>query len=218
MQEMSAQMTRLQSQIQQLNQRLLPMKVHAGFKDLGANMALVCDHLREMEQHRLRLAEDPAFRDEGERLRAMERIENRLQVMNREMAEAHDALQALVVMPERPGSPPDAAEQMIRAQRQREVEQAMKRSGDRLQALDTWAKGDKVSAAAKDMTKDLLQLQNRLRQWNQTCDKISEDPAMEPDRDRLREVDRIRDRVQVMFREVEETSDALEAAATPPAA
>jgi hypothetical protein len=41
---------------------------------------------------------------------------------------------------------------------------------------------------------------------------------MEPDRDRLRQVDRIRDRLQVMFREIEETGDAVEGAGTVPSA
>lgn len=218
MQEMNARVMRLQQQVTQLNHRLLPMKMHEGFKNLGTGMAQACDRLQEMEQHRLRLAEDPALAGDGGRTRAMRRLEDRLQVMNREMEEAHDALQGLVAMPERPGAPPDAAEQMIRAQRQQEMEQVMTRTNERLRAAEAWSKGDKVSPAARELTKSLALMRDTLRKMNETCNAIAEDPVMEPDRDRLRQVDRIRDRLQVMTREIEEAADALEGAATVPSA
>jgi hypothetical protein len=53
---------------------------------------------------------------------------------------------------------------------------------------------------------------------NQTCNNIAQDPVMEPDRDRVREVGRVRDRFRVMLREVEEMGESLKEAATFPAA
>ncbi|HEU4333104.1 MAG TPA: hypothetical protein VFT32_01295 [Candidatus Eisenbacteria bacterium] len=215
MQEMNAQMARVQNQLMQLNQRLLPMPVHQGFKDLGGNMAQVWERLRVMETHREQLQAEPVIAGDCERLRAMERVQDRLRVMNREMTEAFDALSVVVAMPARPGSPPDAAEQMVRAQRQQETEQVINRTNERLKALDAWSKEDRVLAPAKELTKDVLLLRDRLTQMKKACDRIAEDPAMEPDRDRLREVNHVRHRLEAMFRETEEFCEALESAVTP---
>lgn len=215
MQEMNAQRMRLQLQITQMNQRLLPMPVHQGFKDLGSQLSLVCERLQNMETHRAALQAEPVIAGDCERLRAMERVQDRLRVMNREMAEAFDALNVVVGMPARPGSPPDAAEQMVRAQRQQETQQVIDRTNERLKALDLWSKEDRVMAPAKELTKDLLLLRDRLIQMKKACDKLAEDPAMEPDRDRLREVNHVRHRLEAMFRETEEFCEALESAVTP---
>ncbi|HSQ60600.1 MAG TPA: hypothetical protein VLT84_09240 [Acidobacteriota bacterium] len=215
MQEMNAQMLRVQTQLVQLNQRLLPMPVHSSFKELGTHLAAACERLRAMETHRAALQAEPVIAGDCERLRAMERVQDRIRVLNREMAEAFDALNTVVVMPARPGSPPDAAEQMVRAQRQQETEQVIGRTNERLKALDVWSKDDRVMAPAKELTKDLLLLRDQLSQMKKSCDKIAEDPAMEPDRDRLREVNHVRHRLEAMFRETEEFCEALESAVTP---
>ena len=141
MQDMSARMMRLQSQLQQLNQRMVSMQVHQGFKDLGAGMGQVCTGLQTMEKHMQQLREDPAFVQKQDRVRSMERLEDRARVMNREMEEAHEGLQRLVGMPARPGAPPDAAEQMIRAQHQQEIEQDQTRTDERLQGARVVVEG-----------------------------------------------------------------------------
>lgn len=215
MQEMAARMMRMQSQVQQLNQRLATMQTHQGFKDLGVGLGLACDRLREMERHTAQLREQAGQSAAQERIRAMDRLQDRLQVMNREMDEAHDGLQRLVAMEQRPGSPVDAAEQMRRAQHQQEMEQVQTRVQERLRAMEAWSKGDQIPAPAKEFSKDLLTLRDRLNLMNKTCDKLVEDPQMELDRDRTREIERLRDRLRVVLRELEESSDALETAVTP---
>ncbi|MEK7347659.1 MAG: hypothetical protein AABZ94_02185 [Candidatus Eisenbacteria bacterium] len=214
-QEMAARMMRMQSQVQQLNQRLAPMQTLQGFKDLGIGLGISCERLREMERHGAELREQAGAGAATERVRALDRLQDRLQVMNREMDEAHGGLQRLVAMPQRPGSPVDAAEQMIRAQHQQEMEQVLTRVQERLRALEEWSKGDQVPVPAKEFGKDLVMLRDRLRLMNQTCDKLVEDPQMELDRDRTREIERLRDRLRVVLRELEESSDALETAVTP---
>jgi len=214
-QEMAARMMRLQSQVQQLNQRMVQMPTPQGFKDLGIGLGLSCERLREMERHTAELREQAGAGTVPERIRALDRLEDRLQVMNREMDEAHAGLQRLVAMPQRPGPPVDAAEQMIRAQHQQEMEQVQTRVQERLRAMEEWSKGDQVPAPAKEYAKDMLMLRDRLRLMNQTCDKLVEDPQMELDRDRTREIERLRDRFRVVLRELEEASDALETAVTP---
>lgn len=215
MQEMAARMIRMQSQVQQLNQRLGQMQTHQGFKDFGVGLGLACERLREMERHTTQLREQAGAAAAAERIRAMDRLQDRLQVMNREMDEAHNGLQAVVAMPQRPGSPVDAAEQMRRAQHQQEMEQVQTRVRERLRALEEWSKGDQVPAPAKEFSKDLMALRDRIHLMNQSCDKLVEDPQMELDRDRTREIERLRDRLQVVLRELEESSDALESAVTP---
>lgn len=210
MQDMSARMMRLQSQLQQLNQRMLTMQVHPGFKDLGAGMGQMSAGLQTMEKHMQQLREDPAFAQKQDRARSMERLEDRARVMTREMEEAHEGLQRLVAMPARPGPPPDAAEQMIRAQHQQEIEQDQKRADERLKALESWSKGDGILIPARDLTKDLLQIRDRARLLSRDCEKLSEDPQMELDRDRVREIDRVRDRLRVILREVEESAYTLQ--------
>lgn len=210
MQDMSARMIRLQSQLQQLNQRMLTMQVHQSLKDLGAGSGQLCTGLQQMERHMQQLREDPAFAQKQDRVRSMERLEDRARVMNREMEEVHEGLQRLVAMPARPGPPPDAAEQMIRAQHQQEVEQAQKRTDERLKSLESWSKGDGILIPARDLTKDLLQVRDRVRLLTRDCDRLSEDPQIELDRDRMREIDRVRDRLRVILREVEESADTLE--------
>lgn len=215
MQEMAARMMRLQSQVQQLNQRLAPMQTLQGFKDIGIGLGISCERLRDMERHAAQLREQAGDGTAVERTRAIDRLQDRLQVMNRELDEAHDGLQRLIAMPQRPGSPVDAAEQMIRAQHQQEMEQVQARVQERLRAIDEWAKGDQVPAPAKEFAKDQTTLRDRLRLMNQSCDKLVEDSQMELDRDRTREIERLRDRFRVMLRELEESSDALETAVTP---
>ncbi|MEK7317258.1 MAG: hypothetical protein AAB011_13845, partial [Candidatus Eisenbacteria bacterium] len=134
---------------------------------------------------------------------------------NRELDEAHGVLQRLIAMQQRPGSPVDAAEQMLRAQHQQEMEQVQERVQERLRATVEWSKGDQIPVPAKEFAKDLALLRDRLRLMNQSCDKLVEDSQMELDRDRTREIERLRDRFRVMFRELEESSDALETAVTP---
>jgi hypothetical protein len=214
MQEMSAQMIRLQSQLQQLNLRLVPMQVPQGFKDLGTGLGIACDRIRDADRHVQALRDDPAFAARPDRNLVVERLQDRLLVMNRELDEAHATLQRLVAMPVRPGSPLDAAEQMIRAQHQQEVEQVQKRVDERLKALDAWSKGDGVLLPAKDLVKDATAMRDRMRQLAQSCDKLCNDEQIELDRDRVREIDRVRDRVQVMLREIEEMADALERGVT----
>lgn len=215
MQEMAARMMRLQSQVQQLNQRLAPMQTLQGFKDIGIGLGISCERLREMERHAAQLREQAGAGAAVERTRAIDRLQDRLQVMNRELDEAHGGLQRLIAMPQRPGSPVDAAEQMIRAQHQQEMEQVQARVQERLRAVDEWAKGDQIPTPAKEFAKDLTMLRDRLRLMNQSCDKLVEDSQMELDRDRTREIERLRDRFRVMLRELEESGDALETAVTP---
>jgi hypothetical protein len=210
MQGMSARMTILQSQLQQLNQRMIPMPVAQGFKDLGAGLGLTIDRLRDADRHVQALRDDPTFASRPMCDRTVDRIQDRLYVMTREIDEAHATLQRLVAMPVRPGSPLDAAEQMIRAQHQQEVDQVLQNTVERLKSLEAWSKGDGVAAPAKDLVRDALQLRDRMRQLGQTCDKLAEDSQIELDRDRVREIDRVRDRVQVMLREIQEMADALE--------
>lgn len=210
MQEMAARMMRLQAQVQVLNQRLAGMKTDQGFKDLGFGLGIACDRLRDMEQHASELRDQAAPGAAADRVRALDRLQDRLQVMNREMDETHDGLQRLIVMEQRPGAPVDAAEQMRRAQHQQEMEQVQARVQERLRALEVWSKGGEVPVPAKEFAKDLLMLRDRLRLMNQTCDKLVEDPQMELDRDRTREIERLRDRFRVVLRELEESSDALE--------
>ena len=214
MQEMTARMARLQSQLQQLNLRLVPMQVPQGYKELGTGLGIACDKLREADRHLQQLRDDPAFATRPDRNLVAERLQDRLYVMNRELEESHATLQRLVAMPVRPGSPLDAAEQMIRAQHQQEVEQVQKRVDERLKALDAWSKGDGVVVPAKDLVRDAMLIRDRMRQLTQSCDKLAEDSQIELDRDRVREIDRVRDRVQVMLREVEELADALERGVT----
>lgn len=210
MQEMSARMARLQSQLQQLNVRLVPMQVPQGYKELGTGLGIACDKLREADRHVQLLRDDPAFASRPDRNLVVERLQDRLYVMNRELEESHETLQRLVVMPVRPGSPLDAAEQMLRAQRQQEVEQVQKRVDERLKGLVAWSNSDGVAAPAKDLVKDAMVIRDRMRQLTQSCDKLTDDAQIELDRDRVREIDRVRGRVQVMLREVEEMADALE--------
>ena len=214
MQEMSAQMIRTQSQLQQLNLRMAPMQVPQGFKDLGTGLGIACDRLRDADRHVQALRDDPVFAVRPDRNVVVERLQDRLLVMNRELEEAHATLQRLVAMPVRPGSPLDAAEQMIRAQHQQEVEQVQKRVDERLKALDAWSKGDGVVLPAKDLVKDAIAMRDRMRLLAQSCDKLSNDEQIELDRDRVREIDRVRDRVQVTLREIEEMADALQRGVT----
>ena len=214
MQELSAQMMRLQSQLQQLNLRLAPMQVPPGYKELGTGLGIACDKLRDADRHIQALRDDPAFGARPDRNVVIERLQDRLLVMDRELEEAHATLQRLVAMPVRPGSPLDAAEQMIRAQHQQEIEQVQKRVDERLKALDAWSKGDGVVLPAKDLVKDATVLRDRMRQLSQSCEKLATDEQIELDRDRVREIHRVRDRVQVMLREIEEMADALERGVT----
>ena len=214
MQEMSAQLIRTQSQLQQLNLRMAPMQVPQGFKDLGTGLGIACDRLRDADRHVQALRDDPVFAVRPDRNVVVERLQDRLLVMNRELEEAHATLQRLVAMPVRPGSPLDAAEQMIRAQHQQEVEQVQKRVDERLKALDAWSKGDGVVLPAKDLVKDAIAMRDRMRLLAQSCDKLSNDEQIELDRDRVREIDRVRDRVQVTLREIEEMADALQRGVT----
>ncbi|HET9952235.1 MAG TPA: hypothetical protein VFS09_10620 [Candidatus Eisenbacteria bacterium] len=210
MQDMSARMMRLQTQLQQLNQRMMTMQVHQSFKDLGAGMGQMCTGLQQMERHMQQLREDPAFAQKQERVGSMQRLEDRARVMSREMEEAHEGLDRLVAMPARPGPPPDADEQLVRAQHQQEIEQDQKRADERLKALESWSKGDGILIPARDLTKDLLQLRDRVRLLSRDCDRLSEDPQIELDRDRLREIDRVRDRLRVILREIEESANTLQ--------
>ncbi|HEU4724591.1 MAG TPA: hypothetical protein VFU59_04740 [Candidatus Eisenbacteria bacterium] len=214
MQEMAARMMRMQAQVQQLNQRIAAMPVPQGYKDLAIGLGIACERLREMERHSSELRDQAGAAAAGIQARAIDRLQDRLQVMNREMDETHEGLQRLIVMEARPGAPVDAAEQMRRAQHQQEMEQVMTRVQERIKALDAWSKGGQVPAAAKEFVKDLTLLRDRLRMMNQTCDKLVEDPQVELDRDRTREIERLRDRFRVVFRELEESSDALESGVT----
>lgn len=214
MQEMAARMMRLQSQVQQLNQRIAPMATLQGYKDLALGLGIACERLRDMERHASELREQAGPAAAPAHTRALDRLQDRLQVMNREMDETHDGLQRLIAMAERPGAPVDAAEQMRRAQHQQEMEQVQARVQARTRALEAWSKGGQVPAAAKDLVKDLVGLRDRIRMMNQTCDKLVEDPQVELDRDRTREIERLRDRFRVVLRELEESSDALESGVT----
>lgn len=208
-QETIQQTKELMMRIQKMNEAMDNQKAPGVYRAMGAELQKACGTLGDLQRlmgiHESKLEGDV----KPGRLDAVDRVEERLRVSAREMEEAQQSLRYLSLMKERKCDPLPADEaDQVRARNQ-ELAEHVVRVNERLRSLKEWGESKDPPATSREAIRSMLQLQESLRAMAESSDNMRNDPALNGDRERLREMDRLHDRLHVMLRELEEASEAL---------
>lgn len=208
-QETVQRMDHLMVLIRKLNETMDREKSHPALREIGRNMEQVCEGIGLM-QRRLGVAETtPIVADVPARVRAMDRVQERLRVMSRELEETQQVLRNVVRMEDRRGEASSVEERSQLGDRQRDLAEHVVRVALRLRALEEWSATPGAPHGAHDAVADMTQLHERLRVMVESFGQACRDKDLPRDRDRLHELDRLHDRLHVMLREVEEMTEVL---------
>jgi len=79
----------------------------------------------------------------------------------------------------------------------------------RMRELNQWMEQKGSQEAFRDMGQHMAQAGERMQLMLRKMDQICQDPAMQRDRDRLRDMDRLHDRLRTMVREMDEAHRML---------
>ncbi|MGE5175465.1 MAG: hypothetical protein ACM3JJ_03745 [Hyphomicrobiales bacterium] len=208
-QETVQSLQELTNQVRKMNEAMQRDKVPQSYQRMGAQMQEACARLGDVQ----RLMAVHESKLEGDvkpgRLEAIDRVEERFRVMAREMEEAQHTLRYLATMKERKCDPLPADEaEMVRARNQ-ELAEHVVRVNERLRSLGEWSDATDAPVNARETVRTMAQLQERLRTMAEACDNMRNDSTLNGDRERLREMDRLHDRLHVTLREMEESAEAL---------
>lgn len=103
MQEMHQQMEQLAARLHETNRWMSQNRSQQQFRDLGREMELTGDRIREMLKRMDRIHQDPDLqrdRDrDRDRLQEFDRLQERLRDMTRDLDQAHDALRKMIGKP-----------------------------------------------------------------------------------------------------------------------
>jgi hypothetical protein len=208
-QETIQQTNDLKVLIQKTNEAMDRQKSPEAYRSLGAQMQSACASLGDLQRlmgvHESKLEADA----KPGRLEAIDRVEERVRVMAREMEEAQQTLRYLSTMKERKCDPLPADEAEQVRVRNQELAEHVVRVNERLRALKDWSEAKDAPVNSREAVRIMAQIQDHLRTMAESCDNMRNDPALNGDRERLREMDRLHDRLHVMLRELEEATESL---------
>jgi len=91
----------------------------------------------------------------------------------------------------------------------REMHQHMERLMLSLAETNQWMEQHRAREQFRAMGQQMEQAGERLREMLRQMDRLHQDPELAGDRDRLRDMDRLRDRLRDMTRDLDQAHDAL---------
>lgn len=94
--------------------------------------------------------------------------------------------------------------------------QNMERVMTTVRETNRWMEQNRAQAGLVTMGRELEGAGDRLRLMLREMDRVCRDPEMELRQDRLRQMDRLHDRVQILIRELDQTRETLRDAAQMP--
>lgn len=208
-QETVQQTDDLMLRIRKLNEAMEQQKASEALRAVGRGMQETCARLgqlqRRMAVHESKLEGDANRVRQG----AVDRVQERLRVMARELEEAQQTVRYLSTMKQRQCDPLPADEAEQVRTRNQELAEHVVRINERVRTLQEWAAGKDAPSNAREAVRDVGQLHEQLRLMAESCDNMRNDTGLQGDRERLREMDRLHDRLHVMLRELEETTESL---------
>jgi hypothetical protein len=104
---------------------------------------------------------------------------------------------------------PEAWPQTAKGQQHQEVTRRMEQLVDRVRETNRWMAQRKSAEGFRAMGREMEQAGERLREMLRQVDRLHQDPTVTRDLDRLRETDRLRDRLHDMERQMEQAHQAL---------
>lgn len=110
--------------------------------------------------------------------------------------------------PARPQQPAQG-EQMTRMQRMQETMTRMDRLMVQIRDMNQWMTGQHACDACLQMGKDMEQAGTQLRTMLQRTQQLSKDPHIQGDQTRLRELDRLHQRLRDMVQQMEQARESL---------
>jgi hypothetical protein len=105
---------------------------------------------------------------------------------------------------------------MQRMQRMQHMTQQMERVMTTVRETNRWMEQNRVQDGFLKMGRELEGAGERLRQMLREMDRVCQEPGMQRQQDRLREMDRLQERLQLLVREMDQTRETLRNVAQAP--
>ncbi len=99
--------------------------------------------------------------------------------------------------------------QQQQMQRLHEMQQVHERLLLQMRETNRWMAQQQVDQPFRQMGKIMQQAGDQVRDMLRQMDRLHQDPALVPDRDRLRDMDKLQDRLRDMTRDLDQAHDAL---------
>lgn len=94
--------------------------------------------------------------------------------------------------------------------------QQMERVMTTVRETNRWMEQNRVQDGFLKMGRELEGAGERLRQMLREMDRVCQEPGMQRQQDRLREMDRLQERLQLLVREMDQTRETLRNVAQAP--
>jgi len=111
--------------------------------------------------------------------------------------------------PPRPERPALQREQVQRQEQLRLMTRDCERSLEQVRHMNRWMEQQGTHESMREMGRALEHSMEQVREMTRAMDRLCQDPALRRDRDRLREMDRLRDQLRQVLRDQERARLAL---------
>lgn len=107
------------------------------------------------------------------------------------------------------GAQPQPPDHAMRLERMQEMQRHMEQLMTRLKETNQWMVQQRTHEHFRNMGQQMEQAGDRLREMLRTMDRLHQDGGGDRDRDRIRDMDQLRDRLRDMQRDLDQAHDAL---------
>jgi len=190
------------------------LHARAELNDLSQLIGQTCERLQTMAQRMDRLTEQREYKNDEACCRELDRFQWRMGAMTRELEEAQQALRFVAEREGKTGDAPVSAEQVHVGGQQRDMERRMEALKTHVEELNAWMVERQGRPEFQETGRDMAQVRDRVQ--TMLLDMIRLRQGGTPDREQLREMDRLQDRLEVTMRELMEAHESLTQLANAP--
>jgi uncharacterized protein with von Willebrand factor type A (vWA) domain len=206
-QERIAGMDRAASQVHGLSDWMRQTQARAELRDVGQILDQSCAQLGGMARRMTVLADSREFKSDRSAQREIDRFQDRMAAMAREMEEAGGALRLMSEREGKTGDPCSQAEQAEIGAEQRGLERRVEDLKRHVNDLNSWIVTKQTRAEFQETSRDMVQLRERLESLLQAMIGLRQEGRS--DAVWIRAMDRFLNRLDVMTRESMEAHESL---------
>lgn len=205
--ELDAVMDCLSADVREMEEGLAQRQVRPEYQRINRAQRQQVDCLRTLEQRMEALQNEREFRNNRARLAEMDRFQDRMRVLALGMEESQAALRRLSFADDAAGSAAPQEEQARVMEQHRMIRQRLQDLGTHCTGLNAWLVEKGARKELLETGQDLEHYREQLRLTHRELDLIhAEGPTS---RDRMRDLDRMQDRMRSQLREMEEAHESL---------